>query len=135
MECFAKWPFPHPHDMYLWLDLWKWIKMIIMIWWWHKQYQSDISMQMIWLQHSGNYGRMCGSIFRDDTLLSYCSSIIPKTIQTQLLLSLKQSCFHKHICFMFWPIRSSPGGGIITICKRKHNQYWKWPHLYIMLSY
>jgi len=41
-------------------------------------------MQMIWLRHSRNYGRMCGSIFRDDMLLSYCSSIIPKTIQTQL---------------------------------------------------
>ena len=23
MECFAMWPFPHPYDTYLWLDLWK----------------------------------------------------------------------------------------------------------------
>jgi len=26
MDCFARWPFPHSHDMYLWLDLWKRIK-------------------------------------------------------------------------------------------------------------
>ena len=27
----AVWPFPHPNDMYLWLDLWKGIKMTVVI--------------------------------------------------------------------------------------------------------
>ena len=134
MECFAMWPFPHPHDTYLWLNLWKRIKIIMMLWWWQKQYWFDISMQTIWLQHSVNYGRTYGSIFRDNMFLSYCSSIIPKTIQTQLHLSLKQSCFHKHLLHVLinnvitWQ-------RCYTNMQRKANQYWKLSHLYILLSY